>query len=155
MDKQTYITREGYERLVAELNELRSTKRKEIAQRIQEAKELGDLSENAEYSEAKNEQAFAEGRILELSSMLKEAKVVENDAASGASEVQIGTTVTLKGPRGTQTVALVGANEADPTAGRISNESPIGAALLGHRAGERVTVNVPAGPVEYEVLALK
>jgi transcription elongation factor GreA len=154
MGKQTYITREGFERLTHELNELKTAKRKEIAGRIQEAKELGDLSENAEYAEAKNEQAFVEGRILELSAMLKEAVIIDN-THNHPGEVQVGSTVTVKGPKGTQSLTIVGSNEADPTAGRISNESPLGAALLARRAGDRVTLQVPAGTSEYAILAIR
>lgn len=153
MAKQTYITREGYQRLEFELNELKTAKRKEIAARIQEAKELGDLSENAEYSEAKNEQAFVEGRILELSSMLKEAVLIEGNAHTGGA-AQVGSTLTLKGTKGTQTFTIVGSNEADPLSGRISNESPIGTSLLNRKVGDRVTVPAPSGPVEYEILAV-
>jgi transcription elongation factor GreA len=153
MGKQTFITQEGFEKLSAELQELKTAKRKEIAGRIQEAKELGDLSENAEYSEAKNEQAFVEGRILEISGMLKQAVIIENN--HGASQdVQVGSTVTAKGPQGNQDFTIVGSNEADPPAGRISNESPTGAAFLGKRVGAKVAVVAPRGTVEYEVLAI-
>lgn len=154
MGKQTFITREGLAKLTAELKELKTAKRKEIASRIQEAKELGDLSENAEYAEAKNEQAFVEGRILELSGMLKEAVIIESSHAS-PQEVQVGSTVTTKGTAGTQTFTIVGSNEADPPEGRISNESPMGAALLGKRVGATITVAAPRGSLEYEVIGIR
>lgn len=154
MGKRTYITQDGFERLTAELNELKTAKRKEIAGRIQEAKELGDLSENAEYAEAKNEQAFVEGRILEISGVLKEAVIIDR-TQNHPGEVQVGSTITLKGPKGTLSLTIVGSNEADPSAGRISNESPLGTALLGRRAGDQVQLTAPAGAMEYSILAIR
>ncbi len=142
-----YITAEGLEKIKAELQELKTTKRKQIAERIKEAKELGDLSENAEYVDAKDEQAFAEGHILELEELVKNSSVIKNQ--SGGSTAQVGSRVVVKGPAGEQTFSIVGSNEADPAKGKISNESPLGQALAGKREGETVKVQTPKGEVTY------
>ena len=149
-DNVSYLTREGLEKLQTELDNLVRVRRKEIASRIQEAKELGDLSENAEYQEAKNEQAFNEGRIEELENTIKHAVIIqENKKQSGV--VQVGSTVKIS-INGTESVfQIVGSNESDPMNGKISNESPIGRALLGKKINEIAKVATPKGEVEYTV----
>jgi transcription elongation factor GreA len=147
--KPTYISRDGLEKLRQELEEMVSVRRPEIAQRIHDAKEHGDLTENAEYEDAKNEQAFVEGRIQTLEAMIRTAEIID-DAPTG-DHVQIGSTVTVDGPDGSETFSIVGSAEARPTEGRISNESPVGRALLGKRTGDSVTVHVPAGDYRYRI----
>lgn len=154
-DEETLVTKEGLKKLKDELEFLKNVRRKEVAQRLKEAISYGDLSENSEYEEAKNEQAFTEGRILELEQKIKSAKIIsdKHTAASG-KEVNIGSTVTVHNREDdeSQTYTIVGTTEADPFECKISNESPIGKALLGRRKGESVSVHSPAGTVEYEVL---
>lgn len=151
-NKPTYISKEGLDRLRAELEEIVTLRRPEIAQRIHDAKEHGDLTENAEYEDAKNEQAFVEGRIAQLESMIKNASIIDENHSN--DHVQIGSTVKVKGPDGSESFTIVGSAEAKPTEGRISNESPVGRALLGHRKGESVTVSVPAGDFSYKIVAI-
>jgi len=141
-NKPTYLSREGEAALRAELDQLVSVRRAEVAARIHDAKEHGDLSENAEYEEAKNEQAFVEGRIQTLEGMLKTAVIIEN---SGTEHVALGSVVKVESNDGTETFTIVGSAEARPAEGRISNESPVGRALLGRKAGETVTVKLPNG----------
>ena len=156
--KVTLITKEGLEKLEEELIYLKTTKRKEVAARIKEAISYGDLSENSEYEESKNEQAFVEGRILELEDKIKNAKIIE-EGASGKKRVQLGTTVHLKNlskPKSeVEAYTIVGSTEADPLVGKISNESPIGSALLGCVAGDEIKVKVPAGNVNYAITKLE
>ncbi len=151
-DGQTYLTPEGLERLKEELRNLKQVRRKEIADKIERAKELGDLSENAEYQEAKDEQAFAEGRILELETVLNTATVVTS--TGGTKQVGIGNTVRVRQNGDERTYTIVGANEADPTGGKISNESPLGRSLIGKRVGESFEVVVPKGKVAYKVVEI-
>ena len=136
----SYLTREGYQKLQAELDYLRSTKRQEVANRLHEAMEGGELIEDAEYEAAKNEQAFVEGRILTLEKLIQDAIIIDEKEAHQASTVQIGSTVSLSEGRGKrqQQFTIVGSAEADPKQGRISNESPVGRALLGKRVGDEV-----------------
>jgi transcription elongation factor GreA len=150
--KVTYISRDGLEKLRHELDEMVSIRRPEIAQRIHDAKEHGDLSENAEYEDAKNEQAFVEGRIQTLEALIKNATIIDENTTN--DHVQIGSTVKVEGPDGTESFTIVGSTEARPTEGRISNESPVGRALLGRKKGEKVTVHVPAGDIAYKVVAI-
>jgi transcription elongation factor GreA len=149
-NKPTYISKDGLEKLRAELDEMVSSKRTEIAQRIHDAKEHGDLSENAEYEDAKNEQAFVEGRIQTLEAMIKNATII--DETTTTDHVQIGSTVKVDGDDGTETFMIVGSAEAKPADGRISNESPVGRALLGKKRGEKVLVRVPAGDFAYKIV---
>jgi transcription elongation factor GreA len=128
-------------------------RRREIAARIQEAKELGDLSENAEYAEAKNEQAFNEGRIEELESTLKHAVVIDEQANS-TGFVQVGSVVEASANGQTMKLSIVGSNEADPLTGRISNESPLGQALLGQAVGAAVKVLTPKGEILYTIQSI-
>ncbi len=147
------ISQEGYDKLIEELNFLTTTKRKEIAERIERAKELGDLSENAEYSEAKDAQALNEGRVLELMAIVKNVTVVEK--SSGSNEVSMGSTVTVKSDKGEREYSIVSFNEADPLDGKISNESPLGVAFLHKKKGDVVEVETPKGKVKYKILKIK
>jgi transcription elongation factor GreA len=145
-EKAVPMTREGIERLEKELDHLRNVRRHEVAERIHEAKELASAQNNAEYEEAKNEQAFVEGRIMTLEHLLQNASVIDEEAAHHASQVQIGSRVTASGEDGKKLeYTIVGAAEAQPTKGLISNESPVGMALLGKRVGDEVQISVPKG----------
>lgn len=148
--KTTYISKDGLDKLRVELEEMLAVRRPEIAQRIHDAKEHGDLSENAEYEDAKNEQAFVEGRIQTLEAMIKNAQLIDENTST--DHVQIGSTVKVEGDDGAQTFLIVGSAEARPAEGRISNESPVGRALLGKRKGEKVVVRVPAGDFAYKIV---
>ena len=146
------ISQEGYDKLKKELELLSTTRRREIADRIQKAKDMGDLSENAEYSEAKDAQAFNEGRISEISQKIKNVTVVENGHKKDF--VSMGSSVTVR-TNGTEKVfTIVSFNEADPLEGRISNESPIGKAFVNRKKGDKVTVDTPKGKMEYEILKI-
>lgn len=148
------ISQEGYDKIKNELNFLSTTKRREIADRIERAKELGDLSENAEYSEAKDAQALNEGRILELASILKNVTVVSNNGSK--HEVVMGSKVTVRSSLGKEkTFVIVSFNEADPLEGKISNESPLGVAFLYHKKGDEVEVETPKGVVNYKILKIE
>jgi len=150
--KPTYLSREGEAALRAELGELVNVRRSEVAARIHDAKEHGDLSENAEYEEAKNEQAFVEGRIQTLEAMLKSAVIIEN---SGTEHVALGSTVMVESIDGEETFSIVGSAEARPADAKISNESPVGRALLGRKAGESVVVKLPNGSdVNYTIKSI-
>lgn len=155
-DQETLVTKEGLKKLKEEAEFLKNTRRKEVAQRLKEAISYGDLSENSEYEEAKNEQAFVEGRILELEMKIKSAKIITEkpSAARMGKEINIGSTVTVRSTEENEeeeTYTIVGATEADPFVSKISNESPIGKALLGKIKGESIKVVTPSGVVEYEV----
>lgn len=154
-DKETILTAAGLRRVEEELDQLRGSRRKEIAERIRMAKEFGDLSENAEYDDAKNEQAFVEGRILQLEHMVRSARVIDSSAAAGDA-VSAGATVLLKDlATGAELrYTIVGSPEADPLLDLISNESPVGEALIGRRKGETVKVRVPAGEFRYKILEI-
>lgn len=147
------ITKEGYEKLQNELELLTKVKRREIADRIQKAKDMGDLSENAEYSEAKDAQAFNEGRIAEVAQMLKNLTVVKN--GHGSNTVAMGSRVLAKINDKEKEFTIVSFNEADPIEGLISNESPLGQALIGKKKGDRITVDTPRGAMEYEILNIQ
>lgn len=149
MTQETVLTPEGHKKLLQELETLRQ-KRKEISDRIEEAKELGDLSENAEYHEAKNDQAFTEGRIMEVEALLNNARVV-NKSTKNADVVQLGSTVIVSQGGKKMTYHIVGINEADPTQGKISNESPLGGVFLGRNKGDIVEVNTPKGPQAFKI----
>lgn len=152
-DKITYITVQGLTKLRAELDYLKTAKRKEIAGRIQEAKELGDLSENAEYTEAKEEQGFVEGRILELEDMTKNVEVIQNGMTK--SRIVIGSMIRAKNPEGKLlNYRIVGSRESDPNQGLISNESPIGKAFLGKQKGDVVEVKTPRGALMFQILEI-
>ncbi len=150
-----FLTKEGFQKLQEELDYLRNVKRQEVADRLHEAMEGGELIENAEYEAAKNEQAFVEGRIQELEMLLATARVIEEDKKKKADTVQVGSTVTIQ-EEGyeAETYTIVGAAEANPRDGKISNESPIGKAILGHRAGEEVQVEAPDGAFQVRILKI-
>jgi transcription elongation factor GreA len=151
-NKPAYISRDGLEKLRVELEELVNVRRAEIASRISEAKEHGDITENAEYEDAKNEQAFIEGRIQAVSALIKNAVLI--DETTSKTHVQIGSTVELEGDNGKEAYTIVGSAEASPGQGRISNESPVGRALLGKKKGDKVTISVPAGDMHYKVVSI-
>ena len=153
-DRSTYITREGLTRLEAELEELRTVRRQEVAERIQKAKELGGAVDNAGYDDSKNEQAFVEGRILTLERITDNAIIIGGDAAH-SGQVQLGGSVTLLNQNGgEEEYTIVGSPEADPAQGRISHESPVGKALLNKKVGEDVQVKTPAGTVTLTVSSI-
>ena len=150
----SFLTREGYKKLQEELDFLRGTKRQEIANRLHEAMEGGELIENAEYEAAKNEQAFVEGRIKELEILLATARVITDNEK--AEVVQVGSKVTVQEEGGTPEIfTIVGAAEANPRSGRMSNESPLGKALLSHKTGDMVQVDAPAGAFTVVVLKVE
>ncbi len=151
IDKPVYLTRDGRDQLHAELVSLVRVTRLEVAGRIAQAKDLGDLSENAEYEAAKNEQSFVEGRIRELQHQLSNAQLIE-ESANGDKMVRIGSRVTVREEDGEElTYTIVGPVEAKPQEFRISNESPVGAALLGKKVRQKVTVQTPSGSYKLEV----
>ena len=155
MTKQTVITDEGLKRLEQELEELKTVRRKEIAEKIKVAKSFGDLSENSEYDEAKNEQAILEGRIAEIESQLKNVRVLD-EAELSVESVHVGSLVTVreKGKKKEITYRILGSTEADPLNGRISDESPVGKALLGSRKGDEVEVETPGGIIKLVVVEI-
>lgn len=155
-DDVTYITKEGLQKIKEELEFLKTDKRAEISERLEVAISHGDLSENADYDYAKQEQAFVEGRIKDLEDSLRRAEIIDHDGRK--DKVRIGSTVTVveEGFEDeAETYYIVGAHEADPSNGRISNESPIGQALLGAKKGQKVTVKVPAGEIQLKVTIIE
>ncbi len=152
--KETYLTREGLERLESELLHLRSVRRIEITDRLHSAKELTGTEENADYEDARTEQAFVEGRILELETILTNPVIIEEHHAEGGI-VSIGTRFTVRDEGGAEdTYTLVGTAEADAAHGRISNESPVGGAVIGRKAGDTVEVAVPGGTIVYTIISV-
>ena len=152
-----FLTREGFQKLQEELDHLRTVKRQEVADRLHEAMEGGELIENAEYEAAKNEQAFVEGRIQELEMLLATARVIEDDEKNHPSGmVAVGSTVIIQ-EQGfdAETYTIVGAAEANPRDGKISNESPIGKAILNHQVGESVPVETPSGTYKVKIIKVK
>ncbi len=152
---QTLVTKGGLKKLKEELDFLKKTRRQELAARLKEAISYGDLSENSEYEEAKNEQAFVEGRIIELESKIKNAKIISDKKTSGGKEANIGSTVTVRNKTDNedpQEFTIVGTTEADPMNAKLSNESPVGRALLGSKKGDLVQVDTPSGVQKYEVV---
>jgi transcription elongation factor GreA len=148
-----FLTKEGYQKLQDELDYLRTAKRQEVANRLHEAMEGGELIENAEYEAAKNEQAFVEGRIQELEVLLATAKIIEDNGKKKSDVVQLGSKVTIKeGNFEAETFTIVGAAEANPREGKISNESPIGKAILSHKVGDTVKVETPGGTYNVKIL---
>ena len=147
MARETVLTQDGFEKLKTEIEHLRTTKRREIAERIKEAREFGDISENAEYDHAKNEQAMLEARIAQLEDKLRSATVIDGLKIE-TGVVSIGSKVRVKDQKSGQSVLyqIVGSAEADPADNKLSNESPVGAALLGKKRGDLVSVAVPRGP---------
>jgi transcription elongation factor GreA len=154
-EKAVPMTRDGLERLEKELEQLRSVRRPEVAERIHAAKELASAQNNAEYEEAKNEQAFVEGRIMTLEHLIQNASVIDEEAAHNASRIQLGSKVSLDSNDGkTMAYTIVGPAEARPTEGLISHESPVGKALLGKRVGDEVQVSVPRGVLKLTVKSI-
>src|SRR5277367_5897498 len=151
MPKQ-YLTKERLEELKLELEELKNKKRLEVAQRLKQAKEYGDLSENSEYVEAREEQATVEGRIFELEELLKEAVTLKT--GEGGDVIKVGSVVTVKKGEKTMTYTIVGYYEAKPEEGRISDESPLGKAFIAKKVGDKVNVTTPGGAVAYEILKI-
>lgn len=152
MNDAHYLTKEGYKKLDEELAQLKTKERQRVADRISAAIEMGDLSENAEYSDAKDEQAFIEGRIIELEQVLRSAVIIENHGKS--SSVQVGSTVKVKVNKSEKEFTIVGPEEADPASGIISHESPLGRAFIGHKVGDSIEVTVPKGKIKYKVIAI-
>ncbi|MCX6813889.1 MAG: transcription elongation factor GreA [Candidatus Azambacteria bacterium] len=153
MAQQTYLSHEGVEALKKELQELKTKKRQEIAKRLQEAKDLGDLSENAEYFEAKEAQSFNENRIAELEKLLKNAVVIETPSEENI--IGVGSTIEVKSNNGIETFNIVGSAEAKPQEGKISNESPLGRAFLGRKIGDEIEVKTPNGITKYKIIKLE
>lgn len=153
-EKKQFLTKEGAEKLRAELDELKGPKRQELANRLRFAIKQGDLSENADYIAAKEDQGFLEGRILELEAILRDATIVGKPG--NKDEVNIGATVVVvENGRPEETYRLVGAKEANPREGKISNESPIGHALLGRRVGEKAVAKTPGGEIEMTIIDIR
>jgi transcription elongation factor GreA len=151
-DKEIVLTRDGLKKLEDELDELKTVHRREVNERIRQAKEFGDISENAEYEDAKQEQAFVEGRVLKLEAMIRNARVI--DASDYvADEVHLGATIKVKETSSGRSheFTIVGSAEADPKNARLSNESPVGRALMGRKKGETVDVTTPGGPMKYKI----
>lgn len=153
--KEVVLTYEGLRKLEEELEFLRGTKRKEVAERIKQALSFGDISENSEYDEAKNEQAQMEGRIVQLESMLKHARVIDEDDVN-TDAVSLGSKVRIHDMEFDEEVVyhIVGSTEANPLKSKISNESPVGAALMGHKKDEIVEVQVPDGTMKFKILEI-
>jgi transcription elongation factor GreA len=151
--KTVVLSQEGLSKLQEELDYLRNVKRKEVAERLKEARSLGDLSENSEYDDARNEQSFVEGRIVQLENTLRNARLIE-EGASTAGEVRLGSNVKLKDLEYGDILeyTIVGSVEADPMKRKISNESPVGKAILGQKKGVVVEVEAPAGNIKYEII---
>ncbi|HLA06852.1 MAG TPA: transcription elongation factor GreA [Anaerolineales bacterium] len=148
-----FLTKEGFQKLQDELDYLRTAKRQEVANRLHEAMEGGELIENAEYEAAKNEQAFVEGRIQELDLLLATAKIIEDNGKKKGDTVQLGSKATIKeGNFEAETFTIVGAAEANPREGKISHESPIGKAILNHKVGDTVKVETPGGTYNVKIL---
>jgi len=154
-EKEVMLTVDGLRKLEQELEHLKSVKRKEVAERIKQAIEFGDISENSEYEDAKNEQAFIEGRILTLEKKLRNARIID-DTGLDTDKVSLGSKVVLKDLECGDVLeyVIVGSMEADPSAAKISNESPVGKAIIGQRIGAVVEVQVPVGLLKYELLAI-
>ncbi len=153
MSKAVLLTEDGLKKLRAELKVLKEERRKEVIERIQEAVSHGDLSENADYAQAKEEQAFIEGRIMEIEEMIKNAQIIAKN--NNNNMVSIGSTVSLRINGNEIKYTIVGANEANPATGKISNESLVGRALLGAKKGDKIPVETPAGKTEYEVIDIE
>ena len=156
-EKETVVTEEGLRKLEGELEELKTVHRKEVNDRIRQAKEFGDISENAEYEDAKQEQAFIEGRIMKLEAMIRSAKII-HEGEGGGDEVHLGSTVKIRNLNSSteHDYTIVGSAESDPLNAKISNESPIGHALMGAKPGQTVTCNrLPAGDIQLRVISIR
>lgn len=155
MNDEILLTKEGYDKIVAEHEELVSVKRAEVAERIKEAISYGDISENAEYDSAKNEQAELEEKIHKLETMIRKAKIVQDEDVKG-DVVNVGLKVKVKDmdTKEEDVFAIVGATESDPFNGKISNESSVGKALIGHKKGDQVVVEIPDGTITYKIMSI-
>ncbi|MDR1467205.1 MAG: transcription elongation factor GreA [Oscillospiraceae bacterium] len=155
MAKEVLLTKEGLDDLEKELEQLKTVKRKEIAERIKVALSFGDLSENSEYDEAKNEQAIAESRIATIESMLQSVKIIDEDKLD-TDNIHVGSKVTVYDNKYNETASykIVGSSEANPSIGKISDESPLGMRLIGHKVGDKLDVDTPSGIIVYEVLEI-
>jgi transcription elongation factor GreA len=157
-DKEVILTLDGLNKLEKELELLKTVRRREVAERIKQALEFGDISENSEYEDAKNEQGFIEGRILSIEKMLRNAKVIdEGESQAQADVVRAGSKVLLEDINSGEEVEymIVGSAEADPTHFRISNESPVGRSLVGQKLGSTININVPMGTIQYKIKGIK
>ena len=154
-ERELLVSKEGLKKLEVELEQLKTVKRREVAERIKIAREFGDISENSEYEDAKNEQAFVEGRIQTLEKMLRQARVVDEKNLD-PDHIHIGSRVTVKDLDDDleEMYEIVGSTEADPTRNRISNESPVGKALIGRRPGDMVEVTAPIGKIRLKVMSI-
>ena len=154
-ERELLVSKEGLKKLEVELEQLKTVKRREVAERIKIAREFGDISENSEYEDAKNEQAFVEGRIQTLEKMLRQARVVDEKNLD-PDHIHIGSRVTVKDLDDDleEVYEIVGSTEADPTRNRISNESPVGKALIGRRPGDMVEVTAPIGKIRLKVMSI-
>ncbi|RJQ24943.1 transcription elongation factor GreA [Candidatus Parcubacteria bacterium] len=153
--KKNYLTKERYEEIISELEGLKLEGRRTVAERLKHAKELGDLSENSEYQEARDEQARLEGKIAELEDLLRSSAIIEKTGNSSGG-IRVGSRVTVKKGGEKRVFTIVGSNESKPTEGLISNESPIGQALIGKKDGDKVTIVTPNGlTVEYQILSIE
>lgn len=150
--KKTLVTEEGLKKLQDELHTLKTVRRRNVAEALQRAKEQGDLSENAEYVEAKEAQAALEQRVLEVEAALKNVELIRKNLDG---TVKVGDTITIQWNGTEKTYTIVGANEADPASGKISNESPVGIALLGKRPGEAVSIRTPAGQKDARIVSVQ
>lgn len=148
-----YISEEGLEKLKKELNKFKTVKRKEIADRLEAAKALGDLSENAEYQEAKEAQSLIEAQIAEMEERLRDVRMIGKIRSQ--DYVEVGSTVILRSGNEEEEYTIVGSEEADPASAKISNESPIGKAVLGKKRGDKFEVKTPGGPVSYQLFSIK
>src|SRR5579864_1622609 len=155
-EKETVVTEEGLRKLEGELEELKTVHRKEVNDRIRQAKEYGDISENAEYEDAKQEQAFIEGRIMKLEAMIRSAKII-HEGEGGGDEVHLGSTVKVRNLNSSteHEYTIVGSAESDPPNAKISNESPIGHALVGSKPGQTVTATAPSGDIQLRVISIR
>ena len=156
VDREIILTPEGFQRLKEEIEYLSSVKRDEVAERIRAARDFGDISENSEYDDAKNEQAMLEARIYSLEERLRSAIIIDSDSVT-TDKVGVGTKVTVQDMKAGDIVqySIVGSSEADPAARKLSNESPVGRAIMGHKPGDKVTVIVPQGSKRLKVLAIE
>ena len=152
-ERPVLLTRDGLRQIEDELDQLVSIRRNEVAERIRQAREFGDIAENSEYTEAKNEQGLVEGRIQTLEAMIRNAVLIEDEPRE-AGVVAVGARVRVELEDGEEDYAIVGAAEADPLNGRISNESPLGRALIGHRAGDELEWDSPSGTSRVRILAV-
>lgn len=159
MEKDVILTREGLQKLKDELDNLKTVRRKEVSERLKTAIDFGDISENAEYDDAKNEQAFIEGRIKTIETMLRNVRIIDEDDASEDTRghVRLGSKVRVLDIEldDEETYRIVGSTEANPMQNTISNESPLGQALIGHAAGDEVEVDAPVGRIVYRILSVE